>query len=154
MTGWYAELSPGRSARAVIAVTLLALLLVAAVPVVLLAGVVMMLLGHVVGGLALFGGSILAAAIAVVVAGMRGMRPMSRARPCIPACAFEERLTRVLVVYPRRTNEPHGAPRQPASGAVPGRGVAGQSHAAVLAPHRSASCRTLASASTSAKCQV
>ena len=42
--------------------TLLALLLVAAVPVALPAGVVMMLLGHVVGGLALSGGSILAAA--------------------------------------------------------------------------------------------
>ena len=74
MTGWYAERTPDRSAKAVIAVTLLALLLVAAVPVALLAGVVMMLPGHVGGGLALFGGSILAAAIAVAVAGMSGMR--------------------------------------------------------------------------------
>jgi len=73
MTGWYAGRTPDRSAKAVIAVMLLALLLVAAVPVALLAGVVMMLLGHVVGGLALFGGSILAAAIAVTVAGMSGM---------------------------------------------------------------------------------
>ena len=72
MTGWYAERTPGRSAKALIAVTLLALLLVAAVPVALLAGVVMMLLGHIVAGLALFGGSILAAAIAVAVAGMAG----------------------------------------------------------------------------------
>ena len=63
MTGWYAERMPDRSAKAVIAVTLLALLLVAAVPVALLAGVVMMILGHVVGGLALFGGSVLVAAI-------------------------------------------------------------------------------------------
>ena len=78
MTGWYAERTPGRSARAVIAVTLLALLLVAAVPVALLAGVVMMLLGYVVGGLALFGGSILAAAIAVAVAGMSGMRHLRK----------------------------------------------------------------------------
>jgi uncharacterized membrane protein YdjX (TVP38/TMEM64 family) len=78
MTGWYAERTPDRSAKAVIAVTLLALLLVAAVPVVLLAGVVMMLLGHVVGGLALFGGSILAAAIAVAVAGMSGMRHLRK----------------------------------------------------------------------------
>ena len=46
MTGWYAERTPDRSAKAVIAVTLLALLLVAAVPVALLAGLVMMLLGH------------------------------------------------------------------------------------------------------------
>jgi multisubunit Na+/H+ antiporter MnhB subunit len=62
----------------VIAVTLLALLLVAAVPVALLAGVVMMILGHVAGGLALFGGSILAAAIAVALAGMSGMRHLRK----------------------------------------------------------------------------
>ena len=74
MTGWYAERMPNRSAKAVTAVTLLALLLVAAVPVALLAAVVMMMLGHAVGGLALFGGSILAAAMAVTVAGMSGMR--------------------------------------------------------------------------------
>ncbi len=78
MNGWYAERTPGRSAKAVIAVTLFALLLVAAVPVALLAGVVMMLLGHVVGGLALFGGSILAAVIAVAVAGMSGMRHLRK----------------------------------------------------------------------------
>jgi uncharacterized membrane protein YdjX (TVP38/TMEM64 family) len=62
----------------VIAVALLALLLVAAVPVALLAGLVMMVLGHVVGGLALFGGSILAAVIAVAVAGMSGMRHLRK----------------------------------------------------------------------------
>jgi hypothetical protein len=78
MTGWYAERTPDRSAKAVIAVTLLALLLVAVVPVALLAGVVMMMLGHVVGGLALFGGSVLAAAIAVALAGMSGMRRLRK----------------------------------------------------------------------------
>ena len=78
MTGWYAERTPDRPAKAVIAVTLLALLLVAAVPVALLAGVVMMMLGHVVGGLALFGGSILAAAMAVALAGMSGMRHLRK----------------------------------------------------------------------------
>jgi hypothetical protein len=78
MTGWYAERTPGRSAKAVIAVTLLALLLVAAVPVALLAGVVLMLLGHIIGGLALAGGSVLAAAIAVTVAGMSGMRHLRK----------------------------------------------------------------------------
>ena len=78
MTGWYAERTPGRSAMGVIAVTLLALLLVAAVPVALLAGVVMMLLGHVAAGLALSGGSILAAAIAVALAGMSGMRHLRK----------------------------------------------------------------------------
>jgi hypothetical protein len=78
MTGWYAERTPGRSARAVIAMTLLAVLLVAAVPVALLAAVVMMMLGHVVGGLALFGGSVLAAGLAVALAGMSGMRHLRK----------------------------------------------------------------------------
>jgi predicted lipid-binding transport protein (Tim44 family) len=78
MTGWYMERMPNRSARAVIAVTLLALLLVAAVPVALLAGLIMMMLGHVVGGLALFGGSVLAAAVAVALAGMSGMRHLRK----------------------------------------------------------------------------
>ena len=78
MTSWYVERTPDRSARAVIAVTLLALLLVAAVPVALLAGVVMMMLGHVVGGLALFGGSVLAAAITVALAGMSGVRHLRK----------------------------------------------------------------------------
>jgi hypothetical protein len=62
----------------VIALTLLALLLVAAVPVALLAALIMMMLGHVVGGLALFGGSVLAAAMAVALAGMTGMQHMRK----------------------------------------------------------------------------
>jgi uncharacterized membrane protein YdjX (TVP38/TMEM64 family) len=78
MTSWHAERTPDRPARAVIAVTLLALLLVAAVPVALLAGIVMMMLGHAAGGLALFGGSILAAAIAIALAGMSGMRHLRK----------------------------------------------------------------------------
>jgi uncharacterized membrane protein YdjX (TVP38/TMEM64 family) len=78
MTVWYAERTPDRSAKAVIAVTLLALLLVAAVPVALLAGVVMMMLGYVVGGLALFGGSVLAAAVALALAGVSGMRHLRK----------------------------------------------------------------------------
>ena len=78
MTGWYVERMPDRSAKVVIATTLLALLLVAAVPVALLAGVVIMMLGHVVGGLALFGGSILAAVIAVALAGVSGMRHLRK----------------------------------------------------------------------------
>ena len=78
MTGWYAERTPDRSAWAVIALTLLALLLVAAVPLALLAAVVMMILGYVVGGLALFGGSILAAGIAVALAGVSGMRHLRK----------------------------------------------------------------------------
>ena len=78
MTSWYVERTPNRPATAVIAVTLLALLLVAVVPVSLLAAVVMMMLGHVVGGLALFGGSVLAAAIAVALAGVSGMRRLRK----------------------------------------------------------------------------
>jgi uncharacterized membrane protein YdjX (TVP38/TMEM64 family) len=78
MTGWHAERTPGRSATAVIAVTLLALLLLTAVPVALLAAVIMMILGHVVGGLALFGGSVLAAVMAVALAGMTGLQHMRK----------------------------------------------------------------------------
>jgi len=61
-----------------IAVTLLVLVLLAAVPVALLAAVIMMILGHVVGGLALFGGSVLAAAMAVALAGITGRRQVRK----------------------------------------------------------------------------
>jgi len=59
-------------------VMLLALLLVAAVPVALLAAVVLMILGYVAGGLALVGGTVLAAALAVALAGMSGRRQLRR----------------------------------------------------------------------------
>jgi len=49
-----------------------------AVPAALFIGVVMMLLGHVVGGLALFGASILAAGAAVVIASLSGMRHLRK----------------------------------------------------------------------------
>jgi fatty acid desaturase len=78
MTSSHVEQAPGRPARAMTALTLLALLLVAAVPVALVAALVMMLLGYVVGGLALFGGSVLAAAIAVALAGMTGLRHLRK----------------------------------------------------------------------------
>ncbi len=78
MTYWHEQRTPGGSARGVIAVTLLALLLLTAVPAALLAAVIMMILGHVVGGLALFGGSVLAAAVAVALAGMTGMRHLRK----------------------------------------------------------------------------
>jgi uncharacterized membrane protein YdjX (TVP38/TMEM64 family) len=64
------------STKAVIAAALLAVLLVAAVPVALLVGIFMMLFGHVIAGLALFGGSILAATVAVVIASMSGVRKL------------------------------------------------------------------------------
>ncbi|HTZ93237.1 MAG TPA: hypothetical protein VMB74_12640 [Streptosporangiaceae bacterium] len=78
MASWRVEQTPGRSAKVVIAMTLLALLLLTAVPVALLAAVIMMILGHVVGGFALFGGSVLAAAIAVSLAGMTGMHHLRK----------------------------------------------------------------------------
>src|SRR6516225_8486556 len=78
MIRWYTGRTPDRSAKAMIAMTLVALLLVAAVPAALLAAVVLMMLGYVVGGLALFGGSVLAAAIAVALAGMSGMRHLRK----------------------------------------------------------------------------
>ena len=74
MAGWYMARRPNMSSKVVIALALLAFALVAAVPVALIAGVLMMLLGHVIGGLALFGGSILAATAAVVLAGVTGVR--------------------------------------------------------------------------------
>jgi uncharacterized membrane protein YdjX (TVP38/TMEM64 family) len=73
MAGWYAARRPNMSSKVVIALALLAFALVAAVPVAFLVGVIMMLLGHIIGGLALFGGSILAATAAVVLASVTGV---------------------------------------------------------------------------------
>ncbi|HYK28690.1 MAG TPA: hypothetical protein VEV61_12050 [Streptosporangiaceae bacterium] len=78
MTHWHEERMPGRSAKAVIVLMLLALLLLIAVPVALLAAVIMMILGHVVGGLAVAGGSVLAAATAVALAGVTGMQHLRK----------------------------------------------------------------------------
>jgi uncharacterized membrane protein YdjX (TVP38/TMEM64 family) len=74
MAGWYTARRPNMSSRVVIALALLAFALVAAVPVALVVGLVMMLLGHVIGGLALFGGSILAAVGGVLLASVTGVR--------------------------------------------------------------------------------
>jgi uncharacterized membrane protein YdjX (TVP38/TMEM64 family) len=78
MAVWYAARTMRGSTKLVIAAALLAVLLVAAVPVALFAAVIMMLLGHVVGGLALFGTSILAAAAAVVIASLSGARQLRK----------------------------------------------------------------------------
>jgi len=78
MAGWFAARRTNMSATAVIALMLLAFALVAAVPVALVVGVLMMLLGHVIGGLALFGGSIIAAAAAIVLAGLSGVRHLRK----------------------------------------------------------------------------
>ena len=75
---WYTARTLSWSAKVALAAGLLAVLLVAAVPAALFVGLVLMLLGHVVGGLALFGASILAAGVAVVVAGLSGLRHLRR----------------------------------------------------------------------------
>ncbi len=78
MAVWYAARRMSWSTRLTIVAALLAALLVATVPVALCVGVVLMLLGHVVGGLALFGASILAAAAAVVTASLGGARQLRK----------------------------------------------------------------------------
>lgn len=78
MTRWNTGRMTDRSGKAVIAVTLLALLLVAAVPVALLAGLIIMALGHVLVGLAVFGGSVLVAVVGVTIAGMSGVRHLRK----------------------------------------------------------------------------
>ena len=78
MTAWDTTRAINWSARVVIAAALLAVVLVAAVPVALLAGVVLMLLGHVAGGFALFGASVLAAVAGVLLAGLSGVRHLRR----------------------------------------------------------------------------
>ena len=78
MAIWDAARTMRWSTKMVVACALVAALLVAAVPAALFIGVVMMLLGHVVGGLALFGASILAAGAAVVIASLSGMRHLRK----------------------------------------------------------------------------
>lgn len=78
MADWYAARTVRRSTKVVIVAALLAALLVAAVPVALFVGVLLMLFGHVVGGLALFGASILAAVAAVAIASMTGVHHVRR----------------------------------------------------------------------------
>lgn len=78
MAVWSAARTMRWSTKVMIAAALLAVLLVAAVPVALLAGVILMLLGHVVGGLALFGASILAAVTAVVITSLSGARQLRK----------------------------------------------------------------------------
>jgi hypothetical protein len=73
MAVWDRARRTGWPTRAVIAAAVLAAVLVAAVPAALVVGIILMVLGHVIGGLALFGGSILAAAGAVTVAAVSGV---------------------------------------------------------------------------------
>jgi hypothetical protein len=78
MTAWHLGRTTSWSAKAVIAAGLLAVLLVAGVPVALFIGVILMLLGHAVGGLALFGASVLAAIAAVTLASLSGARHLRK----------------------------------------------------------------------------
>ncbi|HEY0935063.1 MAG TPA: hypothetical protein VGD91_15125 [Trebonia sp.] len=78
MTAWSRTRTMSWSARALMALGVLAVLLIAAVPASLFAGVILVLLGHVVGGLALFGASILAAGAAVVAVTMGGLRQLRK----------------------------------------------------------------------------
>ena len=78
MTVWYSARNTGWSTKAVLAMGVLAALLVAAVPAAFFVGVILMLLGHVIGGLALFGASIMAAGAAVVIAGLSGVRHLRK----------------------------------------------------------------------------
>jgi hypothetical protein len=83
MAGWSRPRALNRSAKVTIAVMLLALVLVAAVPAAFVVGIFLMLFGHVVVGLALFGGSILAAAAAVTLAILSGIRQVRHLRDMV-----------------------------------------------------------------------
>lgn len=74
MAGWYSGRTVSWQGRALMAAGLLTVVLVAVVPVALVTGLFMMLLGHVVAGLALFGGSVLAAIGAFALTVMGGTR--------------------------------------------------------------------------------
>ncbi len=78
MAVWHAGRAMRWSTKAVIAAALIAALFVVAVPVALFVGVILMLLGHVIGGLALFGASILAAVAAVAIASLSGVRHLRK----------------------------------------------------------------------------
>lgn len=74
MPGWDAARNMSWSGRVAIAAGVFAVTVVAAVPVVFVISVFMMLLGHVVGGLALLGASVLAAVAAIAIAALTGGR--------------------------------------------------------------------------------
>lgn len=78
MTVWHTSRAKTWPARTALVAGVVAVLLVAAVPVALFAGVIMMLLGHVVGGLAVFGASVLVAVAAVTIAGLSGVRQLRK----------------------------------------------------------------------------
>ena len=66
------------SAKPLLFLTLLAVVLLIAVPISVLVALFMVVFGHVVGGLALIGASLLAAVAGVVLAGASGVRHLQR----------------------------------------------------------------------------
>lgn len=75
MAGWYSTVQAmSWRGRMVLAAVGAALVLVAVVPIALLTGLVLMMAGHAMVGFALFGGSVLAAIVAVTVAVKTGVR--------------------------------------------------------------------------------
>ena len=83
MASWYKTGRLNRSAKAMVAVMLLALVLVAAVPVAFLVGIFLMIFGHVVAGLVLFGASIVAAGAGVTFAILSGIRQVRHLREMV-----------------------------------------------------------------------
>ncbi|NUR63199.1 MAG: hypothetical protein HOV87_31755 [Catenulispora sp.] len=68
----------GPSAKPLIILTVLAVLLLVAVPVSILVALFMIVFGHVTGGFAVIGVTLLAAIVSVVVAGASGIRHLQR----------------------------------------------------------------------------
>ena len=68
----------GPSAKPLIVLTVLAVLLLVAVPISILVALFMIVFGHVTGGFALIGITMLAAIVSVVVAGASGIRHLQR----------------------------------------------------------------------------
>jgi uncharacterized membrane protein YdjX (TVP38/TMEM64 family) len=66
------------SAKPLVALTIVAILLLIAVPISILVALFMIVFGHFVGGLALIGGSLLAAIAGVVLAGASGVRHLQK----------------------------------------------------------------------------
>ncbi|NUP50996.1 MAG: hypothetical protein HOW97_27340 [Catenulispora sp.] len=68
----------GPSAKPLIVLTVLAVLLLVAVPISILVALFMIVFGHVTGGFAVIGVTLLAAIVSVVVAGASGIRHLQR----------------------------------------------------------------------------
>jgi uncharacterized membrane protein YdjX (TVP38/TMEM64 family) len=90
MAGWYGARGLNRSAKVAIAAVILALALVAVVPLAFIVAIFLMLFGHIVGGLALIGGSILAAGAAVGLAALAGIRQVRHVREVLTGRDFQD----------------------------------------------------------------